>query len=91
MIKAQIYESSANFEPEQWYWRIKSHNGKIICDGAEGYSTKANCKRAFDRFMQAIVNLASTKGNTIHECLNGITIEMPVEVLDHNDNIVQEY
>lgn len=92
MIKAQIYpQTNFTLKEQNWYWRIKSHNGKILADGAEGYSTKANCKRAFDRFMQAMVNLAETNGSTIHRCLTNITIELPVEILDHNGNVVKEY
>lgn len=32
-----------------WYWRLRSANGRIVADGAEGYATKGNARRAADR------------------------------------------
>ena len=29
-----------------WRWRLVARNGKIIGDGAEGYATKGNLRRA---------------------------------------------
>jgi uncharacterized protein YegP (UPF0339 family) len=86
MIKAQMYPSG-----DQWYWRIKSHNGKTLADGAEGYASKGNCKRALDKFFQNIVNLVSTKGQTLHQMENNIELEITVEVLDNKGRVVQEY
>ncbi len=31
----------------KWYWRVRSkRNGKIVADGAEGYASKSNLRRA---------------------------------------------
>lgn len=39
----------------QWYWRLRIiRNGKIIADGAEGYASKSNVKRAVARIVKAI-------------------------------------
>jgi uncharacterized protein YegP (UPF0339 family) len=37
-----------------WYWRYRARNGKIIADGAEGYSTCSNATRAARRFVKLI-------------------------------------
>ena len=34
---------------KQWYWRAVARNGRIIADGAEGYASKSNAKRAIWR------------------------------------------
>lgn len=36
----------------QWRWRWTS-NGRIMADSSEGYSTKANAKRAWKRVLEA--------------------------------------
>lgn len=33
----------------EWRWRLRAHNGRIVCDGAEGYKTKGGAKRGFER------------------------------------------
>lgn len=38
----EIYKDQAN----EWRWRLRAHNGKIIADSGEGYSSKANARRA---------------------------------------------
>lgn len=45
-MRFEIYESPWD---GQWYWRLKAQNGRIICDGAEGYCSKWNAKRAARR------------------------------------------
>jgi uncharacterized protein YegP (UPF0339 family) len=35
----------------KWRWRLLARNKKIVADGAEGYSSKANVVRAVKRFM----------------------------------------
>lgn len=42
--KFVIYEDDEG----DWRWRLKSANGRIITDSAEGYTTKAGAKRAVD-------------------------------------------
>ena len=37
---------------QQWYWRCRAKNNKILAVGGEGYSTKASCKRALQRFLK---------------------------------------
>lgn len=42
---------------KQWYWRMRSiRNQKIVADGAEGYATKSNVKRAI-----AVINYGRLK------------------------------
>jgi uncharacterized protein YegP (UPF0339 family) len=38
----------------QWYWNGTSSNGKIVCDGAEGYVTNSNARRAVRRFIRTM-------------------------------------
>lgn len=41
----EIYRGKFQFDT-QWYWRYRAKNGKIIADGAEGYSSKSGAARA---------------------------------------------
>jgi uncharacterized protein YegP (UPF0339 family) len=31
----------------QWRWRVKSANGRVVADGAEGYTRRADVLRAY--------------------------------------------
>lgn len=42
MMRFQYFQG----RDEQWYWHLRARNGRIVADGAEGYSTKSNVKRA---------------------------------------------
>lgn len=33
----------------KWRWRLIAPNGRIICDSAEGYSSRAEAEQAFFR------------------------------------------
>ena len=83
MIKAQIFPNYPR-ESGRWSWHIISGNGKIIAYAGEVFANKSNAKRAFDKFMQNIVNL-------IEHNDEDITIELPVEVLNEEGNIISEY
>lgn len=48
----------------EWRWRAVARNGKIIADGAEGYASKANAKRAVVRFWSWVVTASSTIAET---------------------------
>jgi hypothetical protein len=37
-----------------WYWRCRHRNGKIIADGAEGYSSKAKLKLSLGQLLFGI-------------------------------------
>jgi len=37
-----------------WYWRCRHRNGKIIADGAEGYSSKAKLIRSLENLINGI-------------------------------------
>lgn len=37
----------------KWYWQLRK-NGRIIADGAEGYATKSNARRAIRLMVLAI-------------------------------------
>ena len=39
-MQFQYFQSKKN---NQWYWRLKADNWKIIADGSEGYDSKADC------------------------------------------------
>jgi uncharacterized protein YegP (UPF0339 family) len=41
----EVYEDTAG----EWRWRYRAKNGKITCDGGEGYSSKSNAVRAVRR------------------------------------------
>lgn len=47
--KIQIYKGKKG-----WYIRIVARNGKIVADGGEPYSSKANCKRAASRLKSTV-------------------------------------
>jgi len=38
-MKFQVYKDTKN----DWRWRLKAANGKIVADSAEGYSSKQAC------------------------------------------------
>jgi uncharacterized protein YegP (UPF0339 family) len=63
--KIEIYKDTA----EEWRWTLKSSNGRIIADGAEGYATLNNCNRAVNRFLKLIdegssrIRRVYTRGN----------------------------
>jgi len=39
MAKIEIYKDSK----DEWWWRFRADNGKIIADSAEGYHNKSDC------------------------------------------------
>lgn len=49
-----------------WYIQVRAANGEIVLDGAQGYSTKASCKRAVKR----IKNIVS----------DAVVIDEPLEI-----------
>ena len=42
----EIYTSGESVFDLQWRWRLKSGNGEIIADSAEGYVSKYDCEYA---------------------------------------------
>jgi uncharacterized protein YegP (UPF0339 family) len=50
-MKVVIYED----ERGEWRWRVRANNGRIIADSGEGYKTKGNCRRAWNRFLELMV------------------------------------
>lgn len=40
MAKFQIYKDSKN----EYRWRFRADNGRIVADSAEGYTTKQGCE-----------------------------------------------
>jgi uncharacterized protein YegP (UPF0339 family) len=42
MLKFHIYEDAAG----AWRWRLKARNGRIVADGAQGYSSQWHAERA---------------------------------------------
>jgi uncharacterized protein YegP (UPF0339 family) len=47
MMRIEIYQDKA----KAYRWRLVSRNGRIIADGAEGYTKKHNAQRAVKRFL----------------------------------------
>jgi len=43
------YDKVGPFQRQQWYWRLRAANGRIVADGAEGYASKRNVLRAIQR------------------------------------------
>ena len=44
----EVYESVMNSSPTwRWFWRLKARNGNIVCDGSQGYSSKAKALQGF--------------------------------------------
>ncbi|HEV7743789.1 MAG TPA: DUF1508 domain-containing protein [Pyrinomonadaceae bacterium] len=39
-MKFQIYQDHKN----EWRWRLRAANGRIVADSAEGYNSKQHCK-----------------------------------------------
>lgn len=52
--KFDIYQDTAG----EWRWRLKAANGRIIADGAEGYSSKAGARRAVDTVVDTMLRVA---------------------------------
>jgi len=48
--KFHIYRDTAH----DWRWRLKSANGRIIADSAEGYVSKAGARRAANVMVNTI-------------------------------------
>jgi len=83
--KFQLYKSSVN---NQFYYRLKSHNGEIILSG-EGYTTKQNAQSAIasvkkyaqidslyelqDKLSNYTFNLKAANGEIIGRSENYIT------------------
>lgn len=38
-VKFQVYRDALH----QWRWRLRSRNGRILADSAEGYTKRAHC------------------------------------------------
>lgn len=49
MLRFFLYQDAA----KEWRWRLMAHNGRVIADGGEGYSTKGNAKAALTRLRAA--------------------------------------
>ena len=37
-----------------WYWHLRAANGRIIADGAEGYTRRRSCWRAVLTILKAL-------------------------------------
>lgn len=47
--RIEIYQDKKG----EWRWRMVSSNGRIMADGAEGYSRRINAVRGAERFRKA--------------------------------------
>lgn len=50
--RCEVYPDKAG----EWRWRLKASNGRIIADGAEGYSEKRHAYRAVYAMGTAALN-----------------------------------
>ncbi len=50
MWKFELYRDTAN----QWRWRLKAANGRIVGDSGEGYATESNARRAAENARSSI-------------------------------------
>lgn len=53
----EVYEDRRG----EWRWRAVARNGKIIADGAEGYASKGNAKRAAHRLAKWVWDLPALR------------------------------
>jgi uncharacterized protein YegP (UPF0339 family) len=51
-MKFEVYQGKGR--KKRWYWRLVAANGEIIADGAQGYSTRQNCRRAVTKLKKAV-------------------------------------
>jgi len=49
-MKVEYYRSKKN---GQWYWRLRSRNGRKITTGGEGFKRKSGCLRSIDAVRKA--------------------------------------
>jgi uncharacterized protein YegP (UPF0339 family) len=54
MWRFEIYRERAN----EWRWRLKAANGRIVGDSGEGYDSESNARRAAT---QARASIASAR------------------------------
>lgn len=47
-MRIEIYEDQAS----EWRWRLRATNGRILCDGSEGYSSKPGVRRSIANFVK---------------------------------------
>lgn len=56
-MKIEMYEDAAS----EWRWRMRAPNGRILCDGAEGYSSKPGVRRAIANFVKHLSEAVPTE------------------------------
>lgn len=54
MSGAMHYEVTKGKDGD-WYWHAIARNGKIVADGAEGYTRAADCRKALNRFVASVI------------------------------------
>lgn len=47
-MRIEMYQDKAG----EWRWRLVAPNGRILCDSAEGYSTKPGVRRSIANFVK---------------------------------------
>lgn len=50
----EYYQSAKN---QDWYWRFRAANGRVVADGCEGYTSKAGVLRALDNVQAELAAL----------------------------------
>jgi len=47
--RIEVYRGAREGLRTGWYWRLRATNGRVVADGAEGYSSRRNAIRAARR------------------------------------------
>jgi uncharacterized protein YegP (UPF0339 family) len=53
-MKVQIFKDKSLSVKNNWRWRIKANNNKIICISGEGFFNKSNAKRSIKNLIKTI-------------------------------------
>lgn len=56
--KVEYFQDEAN----EWRWRVKARNGRIVAGSLEGYSSRKDAKRAFTTVFQAVSDAFVSEG-----------------------------
>ena len=67
MTKRKKFEPVAFYRSataKAWFWRVKSRNGRIVADSAEGYTSEAKARKGFTSAAK-IISAAAAAGKRV--------------------------
>lgn len=64
---------------EEWRWRLRAPNGRIIADSSEGYNTKPGVRRSIANFTKYLAEAPPVEEIRIKECAEDVPVP-PVKV-----------